>query len=55
MLGLEVPTEPTTIRDLLDSPGLDLNLVVPGDLDRPIRWVHVTELADPAPYLVGTS
>ncbi|MDA8436669.1 MAG: helix-turn-helix domain-containing protein [Actinomycetales bacterium] len=44
---------PTTIRDLLDEPALGLELLVDGDLDREIRWVHVTELADASPYLVG--
>jgi sugar diacid utilization regulator len=48
-----VSTVSTTIRDLLDDPELDLSLVVEGDLDRPIRWVHVTELADASPYLTG--
>lgn len=43
----------STVRDLLETPGLSLELVVDGDLDRPIRWVHVTELADPSRYLVG--
>jgi PucR family transcriptional regulator, purine catabolism regulatory protein len=41
------------LRDLLDGPGFAVELLVDGDLDRPIRWVHVTELADPSPYLVG--
>ena len=44
---------PTTIRDLLAEPSLRLELLVDGDLDRAIRWVHVTELADASPYLVG--
>jgi hypothetical protein len=44
---------PTTLRDLLDEPSLALELLIDGDLDRPIRWVHVTELADASPYLVG--
>jgi PucR family transcriptional regulator, purine catabolism regulatory protein len=43
----------TTIRDLLDEPSLGLELLVDGDIDRTIRWVHVTELADASPYLVG--
>src|SRR2546423_13199816 len=25
----------------------------PGALDAPVRWAHVSELRDPAPYLVG--
>ena len=44
---------PSTVRDLLGTSGLDIELVVGGNLDRPIRWVHVTELADPSPYLAG--
>ena len=44
---------PTTIRDLVSEPSLGLELLVDGDLDREIRWVHVTELADASPYLVG--
>ena len=44
---------PTTVRHLLDEPALAVHLVVGGDLDRPIRWVHVAELSDPSPYLVG--
>lgn len=44
---------PTTIRDLLNEASLGVDLLVDGDLDRPIRWVHVTELADASPYLVG--
>ncbi|MFC0436189.1 PucR family transcriptional regulator [Kutzneria buriramensis] len=43
----------TTLRDLLAEPALRLDLLVGGDLDREIRWVHVTELADASPYLVG--
>jgi purine catabolism regulator len=44
---------PSTLRDLLAEPELGLELLVDGDLDREIRWVHVTELADASPYLVG--
>ncbi|MBM7805230.1 hypothetical protein JOD57_001067 [Geodermatophilus bullaregiensis] len=44
---------PSSLRDLLGTSGLSVDLVVDGDLDRPIRWVHVTELSDPSPYLVG--
>lgn len=35
---------------------VDLGLTVlcgSSDLDRPIRWAHVSELEDPTPYLVG--
>lgn len=41
------------MRDLVEAPELALDLAVAGDLDRRIRWVHVTELADPSPYLAG--
>ncbi len=44
---------PMTVRELLDDPRLDLRVVVDGALDRPIRWVHTTELADPTRYLQG--
>ena len=44
---------PSTLRDLLEDPSLGLDLLVAGDVDREIRWVHVTELADASPYLVG--
>lgn len=42
-----------TIRDLLADPRLGLRLVVDGDVDRPLRHVHVTEIADAASYLAG--
>lgn len=44
-----------TVRDLLDGSRLGL-IEPPGgaqDLDRPISWVHTTELRDPARYLRG--
>jgi purine catabolism regulator len=43
----------TSLRDLLADPALGLSPLVAGDIDRPIRWVHVTELADASPYLAG--
>jgi purine catabolism regulator len=43
-----------TVRDVLGVRGLALRLLAGGDgVDRPIRWVHATELADPAPFLEG--
>lgn len=44
-----------TLRDLLDDPRLGLGVPdsEPQDLDRPISWVHTTELHDPARYLRG--
>ena len=44
---------PMTVRELMDDPELGLRVVVDGALDRPIRWVHTTELADPSRYLQG--
>ena len=45
---------PLAVGDLLRTPGLDLHLVAgePG-LSNSIRWVHVSELADPTPWLKG--
>jgi PucR family transcriptional regulator, purine catabolism regulatory protein len=42
------------IRDLVERTELGL-VVVHGEalLDREVRWVHVTELADPTPYVRG--
>jgi PucR family transcriptional regulator, purine catabolism regulatory protein len=43
-----------TIRDLLALPGLGLSVVAGRDgVDRPIRWAHTSELADPTPWLSG--
>ncbi|MFG2887670.1 PucR family transcriptional regulator [Streptomyces sp. NPDC048297] len=41
------------LRDLLSAPSLGLSLLVDGDLDRPVRWVHVCEITDASPYLEG--
>lgn len=43
----------STLRDLLADSSLGVHLAVGGDVDHPIRWVHVTELADASPYLQG--
>jgi purine catabolism regulator len=45
---------PLTIGGLMRIPGLDLRPAAgePG-LDRRIRWVHVSELEDPTPWLKG--
>ena len=41
-----------TVRDLLG--GLDVRLAAgEGGLDLPVRWVHITELLDPTPWLSG--
>jgi PucR family transcriptional regulator, purine catabolism regulatory protein len=47
-------TMPTTLRTLVDAS--DLGLVVRSGsnfLDRPVNWVHVSELEDPTPFLEG--
>lgn len=48
-------TADPTIQSLLRTPGLRLRLVAgeQASLERPIRWVHSTELARPGPYLRG--
>lgn len=44
-----------TIRDLLESPNLQLTLISAdgGGLDRSVAWTHVSELEDPSPWLDG--
>ncbi len=42
-----------TVRELVTRPHLRLELIVAGDLDREIRWVHSSDMPDPAPYLRG--
>lgn len=45
---------PITVRDLLELPGLGLNLVAgEAGLDHSIRWAHISELQDPTPWLKG--
>ena len=44
---------PMCVQELLDDARLGLRLLVPGELEREIRWVHTTELADPSRYLQG--
>jgi purine catabolism regulator len=43
-----------TVAEILTVPGLALRLVA-GDAgaDRPVRWVHISELEDPTPWLKG--
>jgi purine catabolism regulator len=41
------------VSDLLERTDLRLRLIVRGDLSRHIRWVHSSELRNPAPYLRG--
>ncbi|WP_017574492.1 PucR family transcriptional regulator [Nocardiopsis kunsanensis] len=43
-----------TVRDITTDPALEVCAVAgTGGLDRPIRWAHVTELPDPAPWMRG--
>lgn len=45
------------LRDVVGNRELALDVVPetlrPGALDAPVRWAHVSELRDPAPYLIG--
>ncbi|WP_448454237.1 PucR family transcriptional regulator [Mycolicibacterium phlei] len=49
------PAGPATLRDLLAAPHLQLDTPadLAADLDRPVQWVHPTELLDPGRYLHG--
>ena len=43
-----------TVRDIANLPGLGLELAAgAAGADNPIRWVHVSELPDPTPWLEG--
>jgi purine catabolism regulator len=43
-----------SVRDILAVPGLALRLVAgEASVDRPVRWVHSSELEDPTPWLKG--
>ena len=43
-----------TVRDITGIPGMPLRLLAgAGHTDRPIRWVHASELEDPTPWLKG--
>jgi purine catabolism regulator len=43
-----------TVRDIADLPGLGLELAAGSEgSDNAIRWVHVSELPDPTPWLEG--
>lgn len=41
------------LHDLLDDPALGLEVLVRGAPDRPVRWVHSIEVADPGEFLRG--
>ncbi len=48
------PAVGLTIRDILNVPGLALRLVAgEAGVDRDVRWVHLSELEDPTPWLKG--
>ena len=42
-----------TVGELVTRQKLRLELLVAGDLDREIRWIHSSDMPDPAPYLRG--
>jgi hypothetical protein len=44
---------PMTVAELLADPRLELELLVRGDLDRRISWVHSSEMPNPSAYLRG--
>lgn len=49
-----MPDVALTVRDILAAPGLALRLVAgEANADRPVRWVHISELEDPTPWLKG--
>jgi purine catabolism regulator len=42
------------IRDIVGAPGLGIGVAAGTDgLDNPVRWIHVSELRDPTPWLEG--
>ena len=48
------PATTVTLSALVAMPGLHLTVLAgEAQLDRPVRWVHTSELDDPAPYLEG--
>ncbi len=46
-------SESIIVRNFVEDPDLGLEVIVAGDLDLPVSWVHVTELLDPSPYVRG--
>ncbi|MEU3459899.1 PucR family transcriptional regulator ligand-binding domain-containing protein [Streptomyces sp. NPDC006733] len=53
MPTLAPPTPPVPLADLLARADLGLRQVAGPREDVPVHWVHSSELADPAPYLLG--
>ncbi len=41
-----------TVRDMVEVTGVRV-VAGEGGLDRPVRWVHISELSDPTPWLSG--
>jgi len=54
---VDTDVSPPNLRALLARRDLDLRLAVPeedlpaGSVDRPVRWVHSSDLVDPTPFL----
>ena len=45
---------PVTVRDIVSIPGMPLRLLAgESQTSRPVRWVHISELEDPTPWLKG--
>ena len=54
LYGTYNPAMTVTVEEILRNRGLGLHLVGGGDgVAHPIRWVHVSELEDPTPWLKG--
>lgn len=41
------------VEEVVTHPALGIHVLVAGQPDREVRWVHATEQADPTPYLRG--
>lgn len=54
---LYVPYNPgvtVTVRDIVSIPGMPLRLLAGEEnATQPVRWVHISELEDPTPWLTG--
>lgn len=49
-----IPGVTATVGDIVSIPGMALRLVAgEAETARPVRWVHVSELEDPTPWLKG--
>jgi purine catabolism regulator len=54
LYGSYNPDVAFTVGEILNVPGLALRLVAGrANADRPVRWVHISELEDPTPWLRG--